>query len=354
MRNIKNENLIIIIPAYLPDKRLINLVEDIKSKVNYYIVVIDDGSKENYRNIFEEIESVDGVYVIYSEKNQGKGIALKKGVKYAKENFKNILGYITCDCDGQHKIEDIIKISDSMVLNKESLILGVRSLYSKDIPIKSKIGNYISSFLFFLITGKKCRDTQTGLRGIPKLYEEIFLKEDGDRYEFEMNFLINMAKRKINFKEVNINTIYFDNNKGTHYRAVKDSLKIFKGIIKYTFSSIFSFFIDILMFIILYKFIFKSFNLGIFISTIISRMLSGMFNFTLNQKWVFNSNGKKTEIIKYAILFFSQMLLSGIGVSLLVNLIKNSTLAKIIVDTSLFFISYFIQKNIIFSNKKEE
>lgn len=354
MRNIKNEKPVIIIPAYLPDKRLINLIEDIKNRVNYYIVVIDDGSGESYRNIFKEVEKFSGVYVVYSEKNQGKGVALKKGVGYAKKNLKNILGYITCDCDGQHKIEDIIKISDSMVLNNESLVLGVRSLYSKDTPIKSKIGNYISSFLFFLITGKKCRDTQTGLRGIPRIYEEIFLKENGDRYEFEMNFLINMAKRKINFKEVDINTIYFDNNKGTHYRAVKDSIKIFKGIIKYTFSSIFSFFIDILMFIFLYKFIFKGFNLGIFIATIISRIISGMFNFTLNQKWVFNSNRKKNEIIKYGILFFSQMLLSGVGVSLLVNLIKNSTLAKIIVDISLFFISYFIQKNIIFSKKKEE
>lgn len=343
---------IIIIPSYCPDKRLVTLVENIREKVHYPIVIVDDGSGINYKEIFKETSKFRDVFVIYSEKNSGKGLALKKGVKYASEKYKDNLGYITCDSDGQHTVKDIIKISNAMIENQDSLVLGVRSLYSKGTPIKSKLGNYFSSCLFYFLTGKKCIDTQTGLRGIPKKYENIFLEEKGDRYDFEMNFLVNMAKKRIDFTEIKIKTIYFNNNKGSHYRPIKDSIKIFKGIIKYTFSSMISFFIDILMFLILYNFIFKGANFSIFISTVISRIISGIVNFILNQRWVFNGERNKNEFIKYSILFCLQMILSGLSVSLLINLINNSALAKLIVDSGLFLISYFIQKNIIFLDKK--
>lgn len=344
---------VIIIPSYFPDERLITLVKEIREKMNYPIVVVDDGSGIEYKEMFQNILNFKDVFVVHSKRNEGKGAALKKGVMYAREKYKDTLGYITCDSDGQHTVEDIIKISMSMIKNQNSLVLGVRKLYSKDTPIKSKVGNYFSSVLFYLFTGKKCIDTQTGLRGIPKKYEDIFLEEKGERYDFEMNFLINMAKKKIDFKEVEIKTIYFNNNNGSHYRPIKDSIKIFRGILKYTISAIFSFLIDISLFLILYNFIFRIDKLAAFISTIISRLISGGFNFTLNQRWVFNSERKKGELTKYSILFFSQMILSGLAVSLLIKLIGNSALSKIIVDITLFFISYFIQKYIIFIDKKE-
>lgn len=345
---------VIIIPSYFPDERLKNLVKEIRKNINYPIIIVDDGSGIDYREIFESLLSFREICVINSKENEGKGAALKKGVRYAKEKYRDSIGYITCDSDGQHTVNDINKISREMIKNRESLILGVRELYSKDTPKKSKLGNYFSSILFYLLTGKKCVDTQTGLRGIPKKYEDIFLKEKGERYDFEMNFLMSMAKRKIDFKEIEIETIYFNNNEGSHYRPIKDSIKIFKGILKYTLSSIFSFFIDISLFLILYNLIFVKYKFSAFIATIISRIVSGGFNFTLNQRWVFKSERKKYEFIKYGVLFFSQMILSGVGVSLLIKLIDNSALSKVIVDIILFFISYFIQKNIIFINKKEE
>ena len=354
MNDKEGEYPVVIIPSYFPDERLKNLVKEIRENLNYPIIIVDDGSGIEYKEIFQSILNFRDLFVIHSEKNEGKGDALKKGVRYAKEKYKDTLGYITCDSDGQHTVKDIIKISKEMTKNRESLILGVRSLYSKDTPLKSKLGNYFSSILFYLLTRKRCIDTQTGLRGIPKKYEDIFLKEKGERYDFEMNFLMSMAKRKIDFKEIEIETIYFNNNKGSHFRPIKDSIRIFKGILKYTISSIFSFFIDISLFLILYNFIFIKYDFSAFIATIISRIVSGGFNFTLNQRWVFKSERKKYELIKYGALFFSQMILSGVGVSLLIKLIDNSALSKVIVDIILFFISYFIQKNIIFINKKEE
>ena len=347
-------NPVIIIPAYCPDERLINLIIKLRKKVKFPIIIVDDGSGAKYKNIFMLAQEVSNCFVYHNKVNKGKGFALKAGVKYALEKYPNNCGYITCDADGQHSVEDIISVANSLIENKKSLVLGVRKFSSKDVPIKSKIGNYISSFIFYLITGVVCKDTQTGLRGIQREYENIFLSEVGSRYEFEMNFLISIAKKGIKFKEVIIKTIYINNNEGSHFKPIKDSLRIFSGLLKYIGSSIISSVSDLAIFTILYVTIFEGYSLGVLFSTIVARLCSGTVNFLLNQRWVFNGSKENKELVQYGLLFIAQMMISGLLVYLLTSIILNATLTKLLVDCTLFFISYFIQKYIVFSqnNKK--
>ena len=262
--------------------------------------------------------------------------------------------------------------------------MGVRDFSSNNVPARSKIGNKLSSLLLYSISGLRCNDTQTGLRGISRKYETIFLSEPGDRYDFEMNFLTSMAKSNVDIKQIPIKTIYIDDNKSSHFRAIKDSITIFGGLLKYGFSSILSSAVDLSLFTFFNLTLFKFSSFSILLSTIIARLLSGVFNFSLNKKWVFKNqievNPKvqshnnyidfdakentvqtsntehytNNEIIKYSILFFSQMCASGLLVSLLNNLISNATISKLIVDILLFFVSYFIQKNIVFTKKNPE
>lgn len=347
-------NPVIIIPAYCPDERLLNLIIKIRKKVKFPIIIVDDGSGAKYQKIFMLAEEVPKCFVCHNKVNQGKGYSLKKGLKYALEKYPNNYGYITCDADGQHSVEDIISVANSLMENKKSLILGIRDFSSKDVPIKSKIGNYISSFIFYLITGVGCKDTQTGLRGIQREHESIFLSEVGSRYEFEMNFLISMAKKRIKFKEVIIKTIYINNNEGSHFKPIKDSIRIFSGLLKYIGSSIISSLVDLSIFTILGVTIFKGYSLGLLFSTILARLCSGTVNFLLNQRWVFNGSRENKELIEYGVLFIAQMLVSGILVSLLTSIILNATLTKLLVDCTLFFISYFIQKHVVFSQRNKK
>lgn len=344
---------IIIIPAYCPDKRLINLITDIRNKVDFPIIVIDDGSGDKYTDIFLEVKKFSNCLLYHNNINKGKGATLKNGVTYAIDKFPNNCGYVTCDADGQHSAEDIIHVADMLIKNPLSLILGVRNFSLNTVPAKSKIGNRASSLLLYLISGLKCSDTQTGLRGIPRSQETFFLSEPGDRYDFEMNFLTTMAKSNVEIFEVPIKTIYIDNNKATHFRAIKDSIKIFGGLLRYAASSLLSFAIDLSLFTFLNSKLFKISSLSILLSTILARLISGVFNFSLNQRWVFNSqNNNINEAIKYTILFFSQMFASGLLVSFFSTFISNTTICKLIIDTALFFVSYFIQKNIVFTKKK--
>lgn len=345
---------VIIIPAYCPDARLVKLIIEIHKLKNLPIVVIDDGSGGKYRKIFLAVEEIPNCIVYYHEKNQGKGTALKNGVRLAAQKYPENLGYVTADADGQHSAKDIVKIANSITENAEGILIGTRDFSSDNVPFRSKIGNAISSLMFYFVTWIRCKDTQTGLRGITRNNEEEFLYSEGTRYEFEMNFLINVAKKHIGIKEVPIDTIYLEENKSSHYNTIKDSFRIFTGIFKFAGSSIVSALIDLTVFTILTSGILYTSSLGIIDATIMARICSGIINFLLNQRWVFNGSKNTSEAIKYVMLFIFQMGASGFIVSRLSSKFVNLTVTKIVVDSILFFLSYFIQKHFIFKKRNKE
>ena len=218
-------NNLIIIPSLNPNRKLISIINDLKKNNINNILVIDDGSTS--KKIFDELGN--DVIIIHHDKNYGKGAALKTAFKNYDKYFKNIDGFITADSDGQHDVSDIIKLNDSL---KDNVIFGVRNFKSKGVPFKSRLGNNLSSILLRIKTGMKLIDTQTGLRAFPVSYKKILLSIDGNRFEYEMNILMYLAKNKIKIEQIPIKTIYENKNKGSNYKAFKDSIKIFTNIFK--------------------------------------------------------------------------------------------------------------------------
>lgn len=222
---------IILIPSYEPDNKLINLVDDL-NKEEVDIVVVNDGSNETFDNIFNNAQKY--AKVISYENNMGKGYALKKGIEYIKDNYKEDYLIITMDSDGQHTIKDAKKLMEYTENNQNVLTIGKR-LRDKKIPLRSKVGNAITKFVFYLTTGVRVYDTQSGLRCFTDKLVDNMLSVEGNRFEYEMNVLMMCAKNKIKMKEILIETIYIDNNSGSHFNKFKDSYLIYKNIIKNTF-----------------------------------------------------------------------------------------------------------------------
>ena len=164
--------MVIIIPAYEPDEKLIRLVGELKEKCDCKILIVDDGSGEKYDWIFERAENFGAVVVRYN-KNKGKGGALKTAFNIVK-NWDDAEEIVTADCDGQHLPEDIMKIMKEVKTNKSKIILGARHFTGK-VPFRSIFGNKLTSIVFLLAKGKKITDTQTGLRGIFKGYATLAL-----------------------------------------------------------------------------------------------------------------------------------------------------------------------------------
>lgn len=331
---------IALIPAYEPEENFINLVNEL-SKTDFKIIVIDDGSGKEYKNIFDKVSKK--AKVISYKENKGKGFALKTGLNYIKENYDSYI-LVTMDCDGQHTIKDAKRLCEECEKKDNILILGKR-IRSKKTPIRSIIGNTITRFVYKTTTGLDVYDTQTGLRAFSDKLMDLMINIDGDRYEYEMNVLLSCAKEKIKIKEIEIETIYIDNNSNSHFNALKDSIIIYKEFIKFSLSSIISFILDYLLYTILYLLSNK-----LIFSNILARIISSTTNYTINKKVVFKNKQKPSKtIIKYLLLSISILLINTLILSILVNKLNlNAILAKVITEVLLFVFSYKVQQQLIF------
>lgn len=344
---------VIIIPAYAPDQKLNQLVDDLKNLNFQSFVIVDDGSSASSKTVFSELEK-KGYKVLHHPANQGKGAAIKTGIKYASEHYQFITGYVTCDADGQHKAEDILKVSDALDSNPESLVLGSRDLRNKTVPFKSRFGNAFSSFYFKSSTGKTCNDTQTGLRGIPFTLTKEALSIPENRYDYEMNFLLSVAREGTELLNVPISTVYINNNSSSHFKPFLDSIRIYKEPIKFSLTSLMSAAVDLTLFTILTIILNQNIFILVLIATVVSRVVSGIFNFLVNRIWSFrNYSSILRQFRRYTMLYMAQLGLSITFVYLLSFIPIHLTWIKIFVDSLLFIGSYFIQKHWVFRRHKK-
>lgn len=232
MSQTKN-NLIVIIPAYEPHRDFIAYAKTVSESAKC-LIVINDGSGEDYDFIFNEIASVENVVYLRHNVNRGKGCALKTAFQYCAEHFAPQEVIVTADCDGQHASKDVINVYEAALANEDSLILGSRDFTQNNIPPKSQIGNSIFRGAFRFFYGQKVYDTQTGLRGFSVALGKEFTSVKGKRFEYEMTVLIYAKKNRIKIIETPIQTIYPDNPKDhvTHYRPIKDTVKIYAVVLK--------------------------------------------------------------------------------------------------------------------------
>lgn len=350
------QKIAIIIPSLDPDVRLVQLVENLRNSGFAKILIVNDGSAEKYATYYEECTNAYGCTVLEHAINLGKGRALKTAFNYILTNWKDCIGAVTVDSDGQHSIEDTIACAKALCDNKDSFVLGVRNFSEDQVPFRSRFGNVMTRNILGLLCGIRITDTQTGLRGMSRELMSTFLTVKGERFEYEMNTIIEAKEKGFPIKEVPIQTIYIEENKSSHFNPLLDSVRIYRLFFKFIMAAMSSFLIDILLFLIL------AINLKsiipvsyILVSTAIARIVSSIYNFAINRKTVFQSTQRSsTTLLKYYALAFVQMSISAIMVNYLYGMIGISeTLVKLLVDTALFLISFQLQREWVFASRKK-
>ena len=284
--------------------------------------------------------------VLKHEVNRGKGQALRTGVAYIRDHTA-FAGVITADADGQHTVHDTLLLADAMDEKKPELLLGSRdfSHKNKSIPFRSRFGNRATSTVFALLYGRWLPDTQTGLRGLPACAIPAMITIDGERYEYEMNVLLKLRDMKLGVFEVPIETIYIDDNSGSHFNPVRDAIRIYAVIFKYLFSSVTSFAVDYL----LYWLCLGVFKFAPLVSYALARLVSSQVNYHLNKHTVFSGRGGRHSMVKYYALAAVQGLLGAGLVQVLPTVLPiSAAVVKIPVDLLLFAVSYFIQRDFVF------
>lgn len=348
-----NQKIPIVIPSYEPDEKLCMLLGNLKNAGFEEIVVVDDGSQgSEYQNIFAKAQEA-GCIVLHHAVNQGKGRALKTAFNHCLFAYPDAIGCVTIDSDGQHTVKDMTACMEALVKAPDSLVLGSRNFNEAGIPPRSVFGNKITSRVMKLLTGISISDTQTGLRAIPASFMKELLFEKGERFEFETNMLLSAKDSGRSIVEVPIETIYLEENKTSHFNPIKDSIKIYAIFFKFILSSVSSSVVDLVLFT-LFLTLLGGRSLGsissIMIATILARILSAVYNFTMNYKVVFKSHDNAGRaVVKYACLAVLIMLASGFFVEHIYALAAiPEVIIKIPVDVLLFLVSFWAQREFVY------
>ncbi len=343
----------ILIPAYNPDEKLLALLPKLKERFAR-IVLVDDGSTKG-QEIFEQAKPFVETILVHT-KNRGKGAALKTGFAYLGDSSD----VITADADGQHTPEDIAKVADALENQREGIVLGVRA-FTGPVPFRSRFGNFWTRWFFFLMTGLMIRDTQTGLRGIPKELVKRISLISGDRYEYEMAMLADAKNHEQKPIQIPIETIYIEENATSHFNPIKDTIRIYRSLLQFCLSSVLSFLIDNGLFALLLWIMATkgtSQREEIFVSLVVARFISANFNYFYNRFIVFRlrrGRGRKRSFFQYwglvLLIAAASYSLTRIFTYLLGIDGVIITAVKIVADTVLFLASYWVQKKFIFKKR---
>lgn len=389
--------MIVVIPAYEPDEKLLGVLNDFTEHTSFPIVVVNDGSSDACRSVFDAVKEYSRVTLLTHEKNRGKGAALKTAFAYIADSFPDTEGVLTVDADGQHLLHDCMNVCAAYDANPNLLITGSRRFKGK-VPLRSRIGNSITRGVFRLTTGKRIYDTQTGLRAFAakRIPEMLALK--GDRYEYEIHQLLYCCTNSTGVLEVPIDTVYIDDNSSSHFDTLRDSAKIYKVIFKFlgpTFlkfmsTSFVSFLIDFLSFCLFFYGTIAAFggfsiakemfsfqrevsqkwsetllalNPIVFVgggsvlrmvSLVLARVISGFCNYLLNRRFVFAGSRKDRNLLKYALTAVSVLLLNWLFIELFTRAGVPAWLANILSQLICYPISFMLQRTIVFRKQNEQ
>ena len=225
------KSCVVLLPSLNPNEKFDQVIDGLREAGFEKIMIVDDGSDEQHQEHFIRAEAFPECTVLHHDGNKGKGRALKDGFIEVLKRFPDAEGVITIDGDGQHLTKDIIACGNRMLEEKNKIVLGCRDFDLPGVPARSIAGNKTTSRMF-RVYGIRLSDTQTGLRAIPKRYLSRFSAIEGERFEYETNMLLKMKRQGIDFVEQAIETVYEDENAGSHYDTVKDSWRIFKIMLK--------------------------------------------------------------------------------------------------------------------------
>ena len=219
---------IAVIPAYNPDSKMIDVISSLKLH-GYTVVVVNDGSDPEFDGTFDSADEADTI--IKHKENLGKGCALKTGLGFVRDNFKPPYIVATVDADGQHKTGDVLTVTRAARSNPGTLIIGSRKL-GNEAPFRSRSGNFITRTVLHAVTPVTVFDTQSGLRAFDSSLIDLMVQIDGERYEYEMQVLIELTKRSIPIKEIWIKAVYIGDNNTSHFRTWYDAGRIYRVIFK--------------------------------------------------------------------------------------------------------------------------
>ena len=218
-------NVFIIIPFYNENAVIREVIEALLP-FQYQIVLVDDGSAVSP---IEKLKGMGAIYFLHHKVNLGQGASLQTGIDFALQ--KGAKWLVTFDADGQHLASEIQSLLTPLQNNEADICIASRFLEkgkhnaTKGRKITLKAGRWVN----YLFTGLFLSDAHNGLRAMSRAAaEKIQLKEN--RMAHASEFLINIKKHHLRYKEVPASVVYSDYSRKKG-QSVFSSIRIFFDLV---------------------------------------------------------------------------------------------------------------------------
>ncbi len=359
-------NAVVVIPALNPPSSFVSYAEALRREGFSRIVVVNDGSRTDKLPVFFKLKRL-GVTVVDHPHNRGQGAALRTGFQYYLDHFQGQSdGVITLNADRQIPPSDVVRIASSLhneqAMGSFALVVGTRNLEGKNVTDYDYNMGGVMKLLYHMLMGVRLNDPLSGVFGIPDLRVRQCLEIGSDGYAYATS--MTMSFEKIGFLQVPVSYANYEEGVEPAFRKIPDTIRIlytiFKKFIVYSITSVGASILDVIMFGIFHSITFRGNPMAIIYSTICARVISASVNYLLTKHFVFHfKSDSAQETTKSAGAFFvltaMQCICSALIVSAMKMLLGGSAVGiKVIVDTTLFFVSYKIQHKYIFKDDRQE
>jgi glycosyltransferase involved in cell wall biosynthesis len=213
-------NVAALIPCYFEERHIRDVAARTRAQLDN-VLVVDDGSTDRTSDEARET----GAEVIRHEKNQGKGAAIKTGLR-ALTSREGLDWILILDGDGQHLPEEIPHFFAAANEHDASMIVGNRMSDTRKMPLVRRLTNRTMSGLISAIAGQRIPDSQCGFRMFRKDLAAAFVDMTSSNFDFESEMLAIAARRGVKIAAATISTVYGDERSKIH--PIRDTVRFFK------------------------------------------------------------------------------------------------------------------------------
>lgn len=298
-----NENRVALIPIQNTQSNLLQFLQKLKEN-NFHNVVVYYGTNEEDKTFLQQL-TLDAKVMILASR-QGRGNAIKSGLKYIKEKYRKNTLIVTMNGDGSHTIEDVVRLCNECMIAQDTFFLGKKEGLKE---WEHKINNFFTKTMYRISGGESLSDTTTTLRAFSYDLIDLLLTIKGEKDDFEANVLITCASHKVKIKEVDL-TKEKEKPTSEKEKALEKGIDLLKENTKKlnTFSILWiSYLIDFVLFLFLNRFI----EGHIIITNLFARVISSLFIFNKERvhKIDLEKALKQFTIKTFALLFLETLLL---------------------------------------------
>ena len=228
---IRRMNITVLIPVY----NEINTIEEILTRVQAMdvateILIVDDGSQDGTVDFLKKMDDHDGINILYHERNQGKGAAVRTGIKAAQGNI-----ILIQDADLEYDPRDYPNLLQPLEEGLADVVYGSRFLGGPRRPTMfwHMVANKLLTFMTNILYDTILTDMETGYKVFRReVVEDMPLH--AKRFEFEPEFTAKILKRKVRIFEVPISFNPRDYSEGKKI-GILDAFEAIWALLKYRF-----------------------------------------------------------------------------------------------------------------------